>query len=1273
MKFKLVEAAESKICCICKKPFDGYGNNAEPVCSGSCCDECNMKEVIPARLSMLDKSSSKDLTEGLEDYKITYYLSTATAERRPETLEDVENDWIEETFAADSDYDALLYSLELIDDIYDDSDFSSAEEIVEYFEEKDLGDGSAFVVKLEGPNGVIYDMGQTKDDFIEQVKENDEMLDYYRSVLGIDESLNEASEQFILIGFNHFTPEDLIVIHGSKEDLETINGDMIEYSEIIPVTDKLLWIENNDEYLQVSITDFNSIDEFRNAVVAEMQKNIDAGNNEFEILGLTSFYIDEDSEGLSAQELTDQFMTRIAESYVDGDSNSAIQLIKGNELDDYLISYRSVEEFLERLKDEDWDDELDESLNENSVSGKIPPALDNFLQDIAQMFGTIDYGDIMDHDYTEDDIRKLNNLRRRFITWAQYDEDDEEIKAKFDEIANKVAEILKRVDEDMTQNTDSNVQYGVHRFSTDDIIFRGSEEECGEYINDREELWDDAEVYRMTPDDPHYKLEEAHNDPYFTPYGYRAAAKVLNRTAPEYYWHLKEIEMDRGDGIKLANYALKKGLPVMLDKNSDPDYPEFYLKDGSSEYHWGDYFYTYGFTNPDATDLVPYEGNLDILNTEKDDVKMNESKNNTVVFIDASSSMIPYQDAARRLANRYDTDKVFYFANEIGGAADKVGYATAADKVVKYINEHPNYDYVIITDDDTEIGSSDLKNLPNVEIVNARTAEDDEEIKAKFDEIANKVAEILKRVDEDMTQNTDSNVQYGVHRFSTDDIIFRGSEEECGEYINDREELWDDAEVYRMTPDDPHYKLEEAHNDPYFTPYGYRAAAKVLNRTAPEYYWHLKEIEMDRGDGIKLANYALKKGLPVMLDKNSDPDYPEFYLKDGSSEYHWGDYFYTYGFTNPDATDLVPYEGNLDILNTEKDDVKMNESKNNTVVFIDASSSMIPYQDAARRLANRYDTDKVFYFANEIGGAADKVGYATAADKVVKYINEHPNYDYVIITDDDTEIGSSDLKNLPNVEIVNARTAEDDEARELAIKDAEKNISDEQRARNRFKIAKILGDDELNEDMSVRAKLKALYPELDFGDRVEETINEAVDPDMFAELQEYTEDADDMYISYDSEYADYINDLYMEAVAKLEKEFKDLFIEPSIQGTAGAIFAKYNADDGAYETSWNFEDELEFLDSIILGSSSEEDYINQVADFIRTNLETASLVESLDSVDDDMDFDINESDEYSFMEALYKGADFDDHDDEALEESSDCEDDECWENDLVSEEFDDEI
>lgn len=100
-------------------------------------------------------------------------------------------------------------------------------------------------------------------------------------------------------------------------------------------------------------------------------------------------------------------------------------------------------------------------------------------------------------------------------------------------------------------------------------------------------------------------LTENRNNPYFAPYGYRDAARVLNGKAPQYYWHLKEIEMDRGDGIKLARYALRKGLPVMVDKNSDPDYPEFAIK---GEYHWNDYFYPYPTAHEE--DLVAWDGKM---------------------------------------------------------------------------------------------------------------------------------------------------------------------------------------------------------------------------------------------------------------------------------------------------------------------------------------------------------------------------------------------------------------------------------------------------------------------------------------------------------------------------------------------------------------------------------------------------------------------------------------------------------------------------------------
>ena len=47
-----------KRCCICGKVFrpGEWGNNPEPVkpySSGTCCDECNMKYVIPGRMYRL--------------------------------------------------------------------------------------------------------------------------------------------------------------------------------------------------------------------------------------------------------------------------------------------------------------------------------------------------------------------------------------------------------------------------------------------------------------------------------------------------------------------------------------------------------------------------------------------------------------------------------------------------------------------------------------------------------------------------------------------------------------------------------------------------------------------------------------------------------------------------------------------------------------------------------------------------------------------------------------------------------------------------------------------------------------------------------------------------------------------------------------------------------------------------------------------------------------------------------------------------------------------
>jgi len=46
-------------CNICKENYIGYGNNAQPVSDGRCCDKCNFSIVIPARLKSILEQKEK--------------------------------------------------------------------------------------------------------------------------------------------------------------------------------------------------------------------------------------------------------------------------------------------------------------------------------------------------------------------------------------------------------------------------------------------------------------------------------------------------------------------------------------------------------------------------------------------------------------------------------------------------------------------------------------------------------------------------------------------------------------------------------------------------------------------------------------------------------------------------------------------------------------------------------------------------------------------------------------------------------------------------------------------------------------------------------------------------------------------------------------------------------------------------------------------------------------------------------------------------------------
>lgn len=184
-------------------------------------------------------------------------------------------------------------------------------------------------------------------------------------------------------------------------------------------------------------------------------------------------------------------------------------------------------------------------------------------------------------------------------------------------------------------------------------------------------------------------------------------------------------------------------------------------------------------------------------------VEVTPSDNDTVkVEVRAELSYEELSNLGEVLNNIISTyDSNAYFEPEtagilvayIGNEDDKgeIDYDTV-DKVSDKLNATKSFD--------------ELKQVYETEIVPNR----DNWSRSTLDAIYTVVDELIdtyennESIDENLCES--NNVQFGVHQFSTNSIIFRGTEEECGKYIDKHKELWDDAEVYMMTPNDPHYK-----------------------------------------------------------------------------------------------------------------------------------------------------------------------------------------------------------------------------------------------------------------------------------------------------------------------------------------------------------------------------------------------------------------------------------------------------------------------------------
>lgn len=57
---------------------------------------------------------------------------------------------------------------------------------------------------------------------------------------------------------------------------------------------------------------------------------------------------------------------------------------------------------------------------------------------------------------------------------------------------------------------ESKIQYMVHSFESERVVFRGTEQECLDYIN--ENYPEELELYWAYPGEPHYREEENDDD-----------------------------------------------------------------------------------------------------------------------------------------------------------------------------------------------------------------------------------------------------------------------------------------------------------------------------------------------------------------------------------------------------------------------------------------------------------------------------------------------------------------------------------------------------------------------------------------------------------------------------------------------------------------------------------------------------------------------------------------------------------------------------------------
>lgn len=493
----------------------------------------------------------------------------------------------------------------------------------------------------------------------------------------------------------------------------------------------------------------------------------------------------------------------------------------------------------------------------------------------------------------------------------------------------------------------------------------------------------------------------------------------------------------------------------------------------------------------------------------------------------------------------YDIDSLYFKRVPVEEAFD-------VDKVAKRIARHNEFDNGHVLHNYERMTSAEAEEKARL----ASIEDPDDIYYVSYDNIMNPSSDIKWKNGQQLTETVDDDAQYGVHSFSQDAIIFRGTEEECGKYIDQHKELWDDAEVYRMTPDDLHYRKEE----------------KLTLSESDDTDILYNTEEPDDYDGIEAGHQFIEDGHEWTLFKQCGEtvhlDFDNWAVWwayrpeiDGDENSTAISGFFVIdvdtGFIDWGPCDTV--EEAQQFLQSKVDDYNMDEAIEPEKVFDKDGNEIEPP-------LGRCKCGKAL-----VAGEDEEPHCPKCGNSISESIN----------------VGDKVKVTTPGNNHYDGRTGVVDYAEDGIV--TVKFDDDKSPKLNNFDLNQVTKIDEsksIKEDLETFNSLKQKLADGAFGN----------------------------YVAYDSEYSDFIDALYNDAVAKLEKEYKDLYIEPSIQNGRGSVFASYDVDGETYRCNWNYEYECEAIEEYIAESNNEEEFVNHMYNYLKGKLEDASTGE--DDYDD---------------------------------------------------------